>query len=48
MDGLIVFIPELPSMSRRENVISIEGEEEDQDKTHVASLDHSAWSDDYS
>lgn len=48
MDGLIVIIPKLLSMSRRENAISIDGEEEDQDKAQVASLDHFAWSDDYS
>lgn len=42
MDGLIVFIPELLSVSRRENVISIDVEEEDQNKAQVASL-NLAW-----
>lgn len=36
MDGLIVFIPELLSINRYENVISIDVDEEDQNKAQTA------------
>jgi hypothetical protein len=43
MDGLIVFIPELFPVSRRENVISIVVEEADQEKARARLVNLITW-----